>query len=396
MPINIKEYAVKTDLKTNIILDGKQVTMDVYNIPLEYLYYNDQNDRIATFISQYESENNQLNRGDREQYNEIMHEFIRKSNPAALEKTKKNIERFGQHTPGVVLKDGRIIDGNRRFTCLRELLDEGTHRYYQAIILEDDVTDKAIKRLELNLQHGQDVPVDYNPIDFLVGVYKSIEEQKLFNVQEYANETDRSVRDIRQSLEASKLMVEFLEFIQKDKQFHIARDLTLDGPLREMVRILNKFDEDFKERAKYILFTNILLNKGQPLTLSTRDLGKVLEDEENREHFESEYYPYMEEAYDIINANSEEIKNAADLNKIIKEDLEFVSEANDIVDQASYQIGLKEEKRGPITNIRRAESNLNGINHDILLQLEGDDLEEFREKYQNIMEKMEELGALIK
>ena len=31
---------------------------EIYKIPLKYLYYNDQNDRIATFVSEYESDNN--------------------------------------------------------------------------------------------------------------------------------------------------------------------------------------------------------------------------------------------------------------------------------------------------------------------------------------------------
>ena len=29
---------------------------EIYKIPLKYLYYNDQNDRIATFVSEYESD----------------------------------------------------------------------------------------------------------------------------------------------------------------------------------------------------------------------------------------------------------------------------------------------------------------------------------------------------
>ena len=31
---------------------------------------------------------------------------------------------FGQREPGVVLADGRVVDGNRRFTCLRRIQRE--------------------------------------------------------------------------------------------------------------------------------------------------------------------------------------------------------------------------------------------------------------------------------
>ena len=36
-------------------INGVKKNMDVYRIPLNQLYYNDQNDRIATYISKYNS-----------------------------------------------------------------------------------------------------------------------------------------------------------------------------------------------------------------------------------------------------------------------------------------------------------------------------------------------------
>lgn len=46
--------------------------------------------------------------------------------------------------------------------------------------------EKQVKMLELQLQHGVDKPVDYDPIDRLVGVYNDIIEKKLLTVSEYA------------------------------------------------------------------------------------------------------------------------------------------------------------------------------------------------------------------
>ena len=54
----------------------------------------------------------------------------------ALRNTKNNIEKFGQRVAGVVIKNGRIVDGNRRFTCLRELQrDSGKDYYFEAVVL---------------------------------------------------------------------------------------------------------------------------------------------------------------------------------------------------------------------------------------------------------------------
>ena len=83
--------------------------------------YNDQNDRIATWITRYESENGKdaLSGLNTEIYNRIIETFIVESNSEAISKTRKTISLVGQREPGVTLADGRIVDVNRRFTCLR-------------------------------------------------------------------------------------------------------------------------------------------------------------------------------------------------------------------------------------------------------------------------------------
>ena len=159
-----------TKLTKKLTIDGKTDTYYVYSIKLDLLYYNDKNDRIATWINKYEKENGQLVKNDIDSYNSIIHEFIKKSNEEAFEATKTNIRTFSQREPGVVLSDGRVIDGNRRFTCLRELSKEDeAFGYFEAVILEGNYspTDKRIKTLELNIQIGTEKPVDYDPAERL-------------------------------------------------------------------------------------------------------------------------------------------------------------------------------------------------------------------------------------
>src|SRR5699024_2775223 len=91
-------------------------------------------------------------------YNDVVERFIYESNPKAIDKTKNNIELVGQRETGVVLNDGRVIDGNRRFTCLRRIAkDYAKTQYFEAVILERDIenNEKEIKLLELSIQHGE-------------------------------------------------------------------------------------------------------------------------------------------------------------------------------------------------------------------------------------------------
>ena len=147
----------------------------------------------------------------------------------------------GQREAGVVLNDGRVIDGNRRYTCLRRLYNNGnSHRHFEAVILDRDinVNKKEIKLLELSIQHGEEGKVDYNPIDRLVGLYNDVIKNKLITPEEYQQTVNESKSSINKKMEQANLMVEFLEFIGAPEKFYIARDLELDGPLGEIPVIL--------------------------------------------------------------------------------------------------------------------------------------------------------------
>lgn len=167
----------KTSLTRKLTIDGVTKAYPVYRVRLDQLFYNDQNDRIATWISQYKSENgaDSFSELDRASYNAIIEQFIIQSNEAAIEKTQMNIQLVHQREPGVILADGRVIDGNRRFTCLRRLaLNDEEFNWFETVILDTDIENgkKQIKMLELAIQHGEEKKVDYNPIDRLVGVYQ--------------------------------------------------------------------------------------------------------------------------------------------------------------------------------------------------------------------------------
>ena len=239
-------------------VDGITKIYPVYKVRIDQLYYNDQNDRIATWISRYKADNNISNFNDlnREKYNDIIGNFIKQSNVKAFNNTLNNISAIGQQEPAVILPDGRIIDGNRRFTCLRELSKENSKfNHLEAVIIEKDIQNnkKEIKLLELYLQHGREERVDYNPIDKLVGVYNDIEKNKLLTVDEYARNTGLSKPEVNKLLVRARLMEEFLELIDMPEHFYIAREWELDGPLAEIDTILKKVKStEEKEELKIL------------------------------------------------------------------------------------------------------------------------------------------------
>ena len=295
-----------TQSTKKLSIDNHTQVYPVYKIRLDQLYFNDQNDRIATWISQYKAEHTDvaLESLSHSDYNDIIQGFIIESNPEAIKKTQNNIDLIGQQEAGVVLTDGRIIDGNRRFTCLRNIEKKtGKTQYFEAVILDHDIRNNAkqIKLLELMIQHGVDKPVDYNPIDRLVGIYNDIVDKRLLTVKEYADGVNQSETDIQREVEKANLMVEFLEFINAPKQFHLARTMNLNDPLKELNTILKQCKDDEKrEDLKSVVFANFLMQPRGDMTRYMRKIKKIVSNAKFLDQYLDEQLRSTEKVCDLL------------------------------------------------------------------------------------------------
>ena len=303
----IKSKAViLTQSTKKLSIDNHTQVYPVYKIRLDQLYFNDQNDRIATWISQYKAEHTDvaLESLSHSDYNDIIQGFIIESNPEAIKKTQNNIDLIGQQEAGVVLTDGRIIDGNRRFTCLRNIEKKtGKTQYFEAVILDHDIRNNAkqIKLLELMIQHGVDKPVDYNPIDRLVGIYNDIVDKRLLTVKEYADGVNQLETDIQREVEKANLMVEFLEFINAPKQFHLARTMNLNDPLKELNTILKQCKDDEKrEDLKSVVFANFLMQPRGDMTRYMRKIKKIVSNAKFLDQYLDEQLGSTEKVCDLL------------------------------------------------------------------------------------------------
>lgn len=372
-----------TSMKLDV--DGISKPYEVFKIKLNLLYYNNFNDRIASWISQYTAEHGPLDPDD-EEYNDIIQRFIWDSNPQAMKKTLNNIKSVKQRVPGVVLKDGRIIDGNRRFTCLRELSKEDPEfNYFEAVILDQDYieNEKTIKALELRLQHGADKQVDYNPIDRLVGVYNDIVDKNLFTVKEYAKYTDSKESEVKKNVELAKLLVEFLEFANAPKQFHIARDMDIDGPLHEMYGGLSKIsDEAVKEQAKQVMFTNLLMRPSSQPTPYLRKIKNILSDEELRAPFLDSQETMVEQLIDKI-SEAGPIKT---YDKIVElqNDSSLREELQESVNASYSELSHKDIINEPVKQINGAKSLIDSVDSNILKKIDPAKVEEMKTVLESI------------
>ena len=283
----------------------------------------------------------------------------------------------GQQKYGVVLNDGRIIDGNRRFCCLRNISKRNPQfNYFETVILDRDYEDniKQIKMLELQIQIGEEARVDYDPIDKLMGIYRDLIETKLLTVKEYAMYTNTSVKDVENELEVARLLVEFLDTINAPGQFYLARELKLDGPLRELYGILKKIpDEDRKQMMKCVVFTNFLAKPSDDMTRYTRKIKGIAS---------SRYIDgFLEKESEIAEEVLDELPAVGQVNADTISSIRANDEVKRNLDQAmdiySNKAKVDETKNKPNQVLIKAIDSIEAIDLKVIPKLSESQQEEF-------------------
>ncbi|MBZ1530146.1 ParB/RepB/Spo0J family partition protein [Leuconostoc mesenteroides] len=387
----------QTQETKNLIIKGKSKLFPVMRIPLENLQYNKLNGRIATWISEYLSNEGEFPE-DSERANEIIEGFIESSNPDLLKKTKNNIELFDQQEAAVVLKNGIIVDGNRRFTALRQLSREGkgqNFNYIKAVLLDsEEYTQKEIKTLELNLQHAKEERVDYNPIDRLVDIYRDlIAYDAPFTAAEYAREIASTEKMVSQEMEVSQLMVDYLDYIGQPLMFHIARQQKIDGPLREAHRILKskKLEDDDREAARDVIFASIASLDGD-VTRKIRDMKNVVQDVDMLGKVVKE----LDETLDNIDAHfrEEKVVKTTQQTHTVNVPSEAKNKVIEVTSRYAERKKLSSAQKAPIESLKKSLDRINDIDSDAVVRMSSDDIEEFAELVNQIQERLDSFKVL--
>ena len=367
----------KTALTRKLTLGGITKTYPVYSVRLDVLFYNDQNDRIATWITQYKNESGDISFSEdrREEYNKIIERFIISSNPAAIEKTKNNIALVNQREPGVVLSDGRIIDGNRRYTCLRLLSAERAdeHMFFETVILDDTAQNnqKQIKMLELAIQHGEEQRVDYSQIDMAIGAYHDIIETQLLTIDEYAQSTNESIPEVRKRLEVAQLIIDFLSFMNVPKQYHIAREMHVYDAFYELLPILKKCDsERMRTDVTTSVFNNLMMGSFSDQRKYIRNLKGMMDT--------GFFASYINKQNRINEELSEKraaagIRTKKDLDAFVKENEDATEDLQISMDRSLLQTKKAQTKSKPSQIVSKSLSMLMDIDTRIFDKLSEDE-----------------------
>ena len=301
---NLATYGiVMTPQTKKIPLGNKNEEYQIYKIPLEKLKYNSNNGRIFMEINCLKSDVDikSLEDNDVEEYNNEIENLIWESSEDRNKDTKEDIRRYTQLEAGVILSDGTVIDGNRRFTCLRKLHkeepDNPNFRYFNAAILfmdDSNISRKDIKSYELRVQFGRDEQVDYKPVNFAMSIYQEI-KTGTFTIQEIADNVRKRPNEMVSIVQTCELVEEFLEYIKQARQFSIAEELNIFWPLQNLASYLNRDGNRLSEleiiRRKHLYFDYLLTIDIALPTQEFRDnlLKKIFRDQALLNELSTEY-----------------------------------------------------------------------------------------------------------
>lgn len=235
--------------RQDILWHGNLQSMDVYEIPLEYLLYNKYNGRILSRTKTLEKQGREIN-PETAEGKKIIEDLLWKSKESRNDITKKDISDKGQLKVGIITKDGIVIDGNRRLMLLNKI---PKWSYFKAVVLpvalEDDPIE--VEKLETTYQMGEDEKLGYNPIEKYLKakqIYKQLtaqcsHEDAIKQIADWMGEEQSVIKDW---LEVVEIIDDYLEYLEYDGIYAMA-DTPNDGK-EDLFLYIKKWLTTFSEK----------------------------------------------------------------------------------------------------------------------------------------------------
>lgn len=407
----------KKGLPKRLTINGMPGEYVSYKIPLNLLYYNDMNGRISTYIEEYDENHNnsplkELLKSDKEKYNDVIAGFIKESssdNLVSFNKTKEDIRAKGQQQPGVILSDGRIIDGNRRFTALRELFKETgdlKFAFFEAVCLpapqeNDKAAWLAIKLLELNLQFDVDEKKGYNRIDFLVSFYKDVMNPltKLCDEKTYCHASGMKANEFKTNTAVVETMLDYLDWRGKPKAFYILKNEKLDGPIEDIAKKRTKMSEEEWNEKKFYIYSAMTIDQTGDRTRKTRELLNSAVKEDALYHVFKETVDTPDVSNKILKVVSKidyQATTPEESEQMARDKSALESILNKAYRDGVFKQQIEKEANGPAKAMENVLKALNVIELSTVQNLKSSEKEELLSRIDAVESKIQEIKDATK
>ncbi|MBN2939674.1 MAG: hypothetical protein JTJ11_06115 [Collinsella sp.] len=384
----------KTGNSERKFINGQNQDCPIYEVRVDKLHFNVQNGRIATFISRYQAEHPEGLPQDQAELDNLIAGMVEADNPKHLKTTMLDIKNKGQQQSAIILTNGVVIDGNRRFTCLRKLsAAENTLRMLRCCVFPDTYDENAIKGLELEIQLGEDTKQEYDAISRLVDIDRWVNEGRM-TAEEYAKHANMKQSEMKNSLAQIDMLKDFLEFCEAPGAFHIAQDLKLQGPIESLTTRLGKVkNKDDREEIKNAVFVNLMCQTFGDATRGVREfIDNLIADDKLREEqldYAVEVLERLAEKPDDVVVTTEYLRDTYGSDTRLKEGMKASRNV------ARAKAGNRKIKNGQVRAVRNALSDVNDVDVEILHKLEPEQLADMQDGLQSLLEKAQEVLDVV-
>lgn len=383
---------------SNIVrVGGKNEDCPVYEVRIDHLRYNLQNGRIATSMNRYQREQGPLPE-DPEQVALLIEGMIERDNPGRLKKTKLDIKARGQQEVAIILSNGIVIDGNRRFTCLRQLSrEEHEQRFLRCYIFPDTYDANDIKALELEVQMGRDEKLDYDAIALLSDIREWVVNGSM-DSEVYRKHAGITKGKMRSNIKQVGLIDEFLELIEAPGEWYIAKDLKIQGPIESLASKLGKIkNEDERENMKLMVFANLAaLSEGDRTRNLRQTMDNFLQSMREETEFAEEQMEFAERVLEKIGDRDEGERVTSEFLRdhvMADKDLKHEMKASHSKNQA--KMDGRKVKQGQLDAVSDALESVGEVKTDLLFKLSIDQLKEMVEGLDELVEAAGDLKSAV-
>lgn len=208
---------------------GKEKTFPVITIDPNVLLLNHNNNRLAAQLFDHPGKQAVYGNPTSEQAQSIISDLLVKTDK--FKNLQEQLKDYGQLNPGLITRNGLLVNGNTRTVALRLLNKPGI----DVAVLPDDVDDAAILDLEMSLQMVQLVHQDYTFTNELL----LLEKCKLLKYSD---------KQIAEKMKWSRGWQNKL-----DKRFQLLR---LINEIRDSMQPINLAYEFFDEKSQHLIDLN--------------------------------------------------------------------------------------------------------------------------------------------
>jgi len=219
---------------------GQPRSIPVITMPVNILSYNPATHRIRAQRSLDPKRDREL---DENPFGQVAQDYLGhllKGDPTDPQKTdpsfealKEDIRQHGQNDPGIITREGVLINANTRCAALRELGQE----HIRVAVLPADSGIDDLESIELSLQLRRDHKRDYSFVNFLLAIDERI------NAGRPALEIQRDFRIKTSTFERSRWILQFIQEAIARSQFEDAAGSTLSMRLVDFETHQGKLEE---------------------------------------------------------------------------------------------------------------------------------------------------------